>query len=192
MRPVTFLLIVIFYSTSSSFLTLSQERKVGDTIPSFSLINDVGEVWSFPKDLEGEFAVFFFYPAAMTGGCTNQACSYRDLQTDFSQNGTQIIGISGDSPDNLKIFRKAHGLNFPLLSDGEGKIAHLFGVPTRDGGSITRDIEGKEVILKRNITTDRWTFIVSRSGKVLQAEKVTSPASDGQKAKQYILNYINN
>jgi thioredoxin-dependent peroxiredoxin len=192
MKPVLIIPIAILLSFVFDTISVSQERKIGDIIPPFSSINDVGEQWNFPSDVKGEFVVFFFYPAAMTGGCTTQACSYRDMQTDFTDNKTQVVGVSGDLPDNLKVFRKAYALNFPLLSDSEGKIARIFGVPTRDGGVVKREVDGKEVVLSRNITTERWTFIVSSKGEILQIEKGASPAGDGQKSKQYIINYKNN
>lgn len=192
MKPVRITTLLLLLIAPFFTLSFSQERKVGDVIPAFSLLNDEGEYWNFPADLKSDYAVIFFYPAAMTGGCTTQACSYRDLQTDFASNNTQIIGISGDLPDGLKLFRKAHGLNFTLLSDGEGKIADLFGVPTREGGSITRNIDNKEVILKRNITTERWTFLIKKNGEIIKIEKGATPLTDGQNAKQYIINYKNN
>ena len=142
--------------------------KVGDKAPLFNANDHLGNLWQSSKVLKsGQYLVVYFYPAAMTGGCTKQACAYRDSAAPLKKEGIHVVGVSADSVKSLKHFRDAHGLNFPLLSDVNGYIAKRFGVPIRDGGSIKRTVQGKEVTLERPLTFARWTFIVDPSGKVV-------------------------
>ena len=155
--------------------------KVGDKAPLFNANDHLGGLWQANKVLKsGKILVVYFYPAAMTGGCTKQACAYRDASAPLKQEGIHVVGISGDPVKNLKYFRDAHGLNFPLLSDVNGYIARRFGVPIRDGGSIKRTVQGKEVTLERPFTFARWTFIVDASGKVIYKNTGVKAAEDTQ------------
>ena len=72
--------------------------------------------------------VLFFYPAAMTAGCTKEACSFRDNGAEFSRFGAQRVGISMDSVDRQSEFSSQHGFDYPLLSDTDGAVASLYGV----------------------------------------------------------------
>lgn len=139
--------------------------QTGDTAPVFEAMTDEGETWS-SADHEGGILVVFFFPAAMTGGCTAQACSFRDNRSQLVDMGAEVVGISGDQLRNLQIFRRTNNLNFPLLSDADGSIARAFGVPLRDGGTITMDVDGERVAFTRNVTTARWTFIIDEDGKI--------------------------
>ena len=103
----------------------------GDRVPDFSAIDENGDTWKL-SDQRANYIVFYFYPAAFTGGCTKQACSYRDHDPDFNRLGAEVVGISGDEHENLKQFKEFHNLNFTLLSDTDGKIAEMLGVPTKD------------------------------------------------------------
>jgi thioredoxin-dependent peroxiredoxin len=138
---------------------------VGDPAPEFEAMTDEGEMWR-SADHEGGILVVFFFPAAMTGGCTAQACSFRDNRSQLVEMGAEVVGISGDQVRNLQIFRATNNLNFPLLSDADGSIAQAFGVPVRDGGTITREVDGEQVELTRNVTTARWTFIIGEDGNI--------------------------
>ncbi|MEX0928469.1 MAG: peroxiredoxin [Balneolales bacterium] len=153
---------------------------VGDQAPEFEARSDDGNMWS-SKDVVGEsLLVVYFYPAAMTGGCTAQACSFRDDRTKLTEMGAEVIGISGDNVNSLQIFRRANNLNFPLLSDPDGSIARSFGVPLRDGGTITREIDGQEVELTREVSTSRWTFIIDREGKIVYKDTDVNASGDSQ------------
>ena len=153
--------------------------KVGDEAPLFNANDHLGDLWQASKVLKsGQFLVVYFYPAAMTGGCTKQACAYRDSSESLAEQGIHVVGVSGDSVKGLKYFRDANGLTFPLLSDVNGCIARRFGVPIRDGGSIKRTVQGKEVTLDRSFTFARWTFIVDPSGKVIYKNTGVNAAQD--------------
>ena len=108
------------------FAILSLHAKnltVGSEAPAFSLLDENGEKWNSGDFLGKKNILIFFYPAAMTGGCTKQACSYRDDITEWESRDFEIVGISGDKPENLKLFKKTEELNFRLLSDSNGKVA---------------------------------------------------------------------
>ena len=156
-------------------------RKIGDKAPLFNANDEQGHLWQMSKVLKnGQYLVVYFYPAAMTGGCTKQACAYRDASAPLKQEGIYVVGISADPVVNLKYFQAEQSLNFPLLSDVNGDIARRFGVPIRDGGVITRTIQGKQVTLERPYTFARWTFIVDPSGKIVYKNTGVNPAEDSQ------------
>ena len=161
--------------------------KVGDRAPLFNANDHLGNLWQAKKVLgSGQFLVVYFYPAAMTGGCTKQACAYRDASKPLKQKGIHVVGISADPVKNLKFFQVEHGLNFPLLSDVNGYIAKRFGVPVRDGGSFTRTVQGRQEILERPFTFARWTFIVDPSGKVVYKNTGVNAAKDSQTVIEFL------
>lgn len=161
---------------TSSTLALN----VGEDAPDFSAVDSNGKTWQSSSFLKKKHLLVYFYPAAMTGGCTKQACSYSEHIEEWESNEVEVIGISGDSPENLKVFKKAESLRFTLLSDSKGKIAKAFGVPTSKGGRIERLIKGKKVTLERGITPKRWTFIVSKKGKILHKNTKVNAGLDSR------------
>ncbi|MEE3061454.1 MAG: redoxin domain-containing protein, partial [Verrucomicrobiota bacterium] len=106
------------------------------------------------------------------------ACAYSDHEKEWRSWGVEVIAISGDSPENLNLFKKAENLNLTLLSDPQGKIAKTFGVPTGKGGQIERVVNGEKVTLKRGVTAKRWTFVVSKQGKILFVNDRVNAAQD--------------
>ncbi len=160
--------------------------QVGDTAPLFSGTTDDGSTWNVSDHLGKKFIVVYFYPAAMTGGCTAQACAYRDFQNDIQDADALVVGVSGDNPAGLQLFRKAHDLNFTLLSDENGAIAKEFGVPTREGGTISRELAGKFYDLVRGVTTSRWTFIIDKNGKIVYKNEEVNPERDTEEVLSFI------
>ncbi len=153
---------------------------VGDRAPTFEAVADDGQVWRSEEHVGRSILVVYFYPAAMTDGCTKQACSFRDNRSQLQDLGAEVVGVSGDRLDNLRAFKGSNMLNFPLLSDTEGSIARAFGVPLRQGGTITRTVDGRELALTRDVTAARWTFIIGRDGKIAYKETQVDPAGDGE------------
>ena len=149
-----------------SGLTATAGLDVGSKVDPFIANADSGDLWQLSEHIGKKNIVVYFYPAAMTGGCTKQACAYRDQSAALNDVDAIVVGVSGDSVNNLKLFKQANDLNFPLLSDADGSIADLFGVATRGGGSIERQLEGITHILTRGLTTMRWTFIIGKDGTV--------------------------
>jgi peroxiredoxin Q/BCP len=88
----------------------------GDKAPAFTLPTDDGSTLSL-EDLRGRKVVLYVYPAAMTPGCTTQACDFRDSLQRFVDAGYAVVGMSPDSPAKLAKFREKEGLTFPLVSD---------------------------------------------------------------------------
>ncbi len=182
---ILFLFIAVNFSFSKE---TSTDRSIGDTIPDFQAMDDSGNLWKSQEHTGEKALVVYFYPVAMTGGCTKQACAYRDHKSDLEEAGASVVGISGDDVKNLEYFKEANNLNFTLLSDSEGKIAETFGVPTRDGGSIEREIDGKKVTLKRNLTTSRWTFIIDKNNKLVYKNTEVKAAMDSEEVLEFIKN----
>ena len=154
--------------------------EVGETAPEFEAPTADGDMWKSSDIVGDQYLVVYFYPAAMTGGCTKQACAFRDDRTKLDELGAQVVGISGDEVDGLEVFKRAHNLNFPLLSDADGSIARAFGVPVSEGGTIARDVGGQEVQLERGVTTSRWTFIIDKDGKVVYRDTEVNAEGDSQ------------
>jgi peroxiredoxin Q/BCP len=167
-------IIIISLITTTGFAQIS----IGDKAPVFKATDDQNKEWNAQNYIGKKVIVVFFYPAAMTGGCTKQACSYRDNQEELAALDAVTVGISGDEIQNLKYFKEAHNLNFPLLSDPEGNIANSFGVPIKDGGSIKRIVDGKEVTLTRGVTTSRWTFVIDKKGNIAHADTQVNAEKD--------------
>ena len=100
---------------------------VGDEVPDFTATLDTGEATSLSALLEDGPIVLFFYPKAFTGGCTAEACHFRDLAAEFAEAGAQRFGISRDDVDTQARFRQEHGFDYPLIADPSGDVAKLFG-----------------------------------------------------------------
>lgn len=102
--------------------------QIGDTVPDFELDDQDGNRWRLSERLTDGPVVLFFYPAAMTSGCTKEACHFRDLASEFGAAGAQRVGISLDGVDKQKRFADEHGFDYPLLADVDGAVAKIFGV----------------------------------------------------------------
>lgn len=163
-----------------------QELSVGDKAPHFKALADDGSTWEVQKFLGEKYIVVYFYPAAMTGGCTMQACAYRDHREDLQLAGVEVVGVSGDKVENLRIFKQAENLNFTLLSDEKGDIARAFGVPLGDGGAIKRTIGEFEHELVRGVTARRWTFIVGKDGKIIYRNDSVNAGKDTEEVLAFI------
>jgi len=124
---------------------------VGDTVPDFELPDETGTKRSLSGLLADGPVVLFFYPAAMTYGCTKESCHFRDLHAELSELGAQPVGISVDPVTKQKEFSETHGFGFPLLSDSDGEVANLMGVKRRWGP----------------IPVQRTTFVIDTDRKVI-------------------------
>ncbi|MGY1495433.1 peroxiredoxin [Streptomyces sp. QTS52] len=129
---------------------------VGDKIEDFELPDESGAPRRLSELLVDGPIVLFFYPAALTPGCTAEACHFRDLAAEFAAIGARPVGISGDSVDRQQEFAQSHTLGMPLLSDADGTVRELFGV--KRGFSM--------------MPTKRVTFVIAQDRTVL--EVVTS------------------
>lgn len=188
MKRLLFISLFIMGLTIVSFAQNENVLTVGDKAPIFKTRADDGSTWDVNDYMGKKYIVVYFYPAAMTGGCTKQACAYRDMKTEIESSDAVVVGISGDNVEGLKLFKKAENLNFTLLSDESGEIAEKFGVPTRDGGKITKEVEGQSFDLVRGVTTKRWTFIIDKDGTIAYKNEQV----DVEKDTEQVLNFIEN
>lgn len=135
---------------------MTRKVNVGDKIEDFELPDESGAPRRLSELLADGPIVLFFYPAALTPGCTAEACHFRDLAAEFAAVGARPVGISGDSVDRQQEFAQSHTLGMPLLSDADGTVRELFGV--KRGFSM--------------MPTKRVTFVIAQDRTVL--EVVTS------------------
>lgn len=158
-----------------------KELKVGDTAPKFSSKDDEGKAWKSEEHVGKKVLVVYFYPADCTGGCTKQAQGYRDDLKKLKDLGVEVVGVSGDSVDNHKIFKKKENLNFTLLADEDGSVAKALGVPVDvKEGTAKTTFDGKEITLVRKATAKRWTVVIGKDGKVLHKEEVKNAGEDSK------------
>jgi peroxiredoxin Q/BCP len=181
------LLSTLVLSLYVSFSAVGQQGvSVGEKAPDFKATADDGSTWKMSKYLGKDYIVVYFYPAAMTGGCTKQACAYRDSREMLQSNGVVVVGVSGDKVENLKLFKQAENLNFTLLSDEKGEIAKAFGVPAGAGGAIKRTVGGTEHELVRGVSAKRWTFVVGKDKKIIYKNESVNAEKDAEE----VLNFI--
>ncbi|MDC0771430.1 peroxiredoxin [Streptomyces sp. HD] len=131
---------------------MSARVEVGDKVEDFALPDASGTVRSLTELLTEGPVVLFFYPAALTPGCTAEACHFRDLAAEFAAVGARPVGISGDAVERQQEFADRHTLGMPLLSDADGTVRERFGV-TR-GFSLA--------------PTKRVTFVIGQDRTVLE------------------------
>jgi peroxiredoxin Q/BCP len=157
------------------------DLKVGDKAPKFEAMDDTGKLWKSTDHVGKKIMVVYFYPADFTGGCTKEACGYRDDYSALTEKGVDVVGVSGDSVHGHELFKKAHELNFTLLADTDGKVADAFGVPTEAGADTVMATNGdqKEPIY-RNVTIDRWTFVIDKKGKIASKNTEVHAAEDSK------------
>jgi peroxiredoxin Q/BCP len=131
---------------------MTSQVNVGDHVEDFTLPDETGTNRSLSELLADGPVVLFFYPAALTSGCTAEACHFRDMATEFTAAGARPVGISGDAVDRQQEFADRHTLGYPLLSDADGTVRERFGV-------------------KRGFTlapTKRVTFVIAQDRTILE------------------------
>ena len=134
-----------------------QRLAPGDEAPDFTLPDADGNQVSL-SSYRGQQVIVYFYPAAMTPGCTKEACDFRDRQPDLAGAGTAVLGISPDKPEKLARFRDKEKLTFPLLSDPDHAVEQAYGV------------YGEKMMYgKKSVGVIRSTFVIDADGTVAQA-----------------------
>ncbi|MFT2818013.1 thioredoxin-dependent thiol peroxidase [Leifsonia sp. A12D58] len=135
-------------------MTDSTRLAAGDTAPQFTLTDQDGNHVSL-SDFSGQKVVVYFYPAAMTPGCTTEACDFRDNLSSLKSAGYQVLGISKDAPAKLKKFQERDGVNFPLLSDEDLTVHNAYGA------------WGEKNLYGKLVTgVLRSTFVIDASGTI--------------------------
>ncbi|MGW2964997.1 peroxiredoxin [Streptomyces sp. NPDC001220] len=126
--------------------------EVGSKVEDFALPDETGTTRTLTELLADGPVVLFFYPAALSPGCTTEACHFRDLAAEFAAAGARPVGISGDSVERQQEFSGKHTLGMPLLSDSDGTIRERFGV--KRGFALA--------------PTKRATFVIGQDRTVLE------------------------
>lgn len=130
---------------------------IGDLAPTFSAPTDSGTFTL--ADYRGKNVILYFYPQAMTPGCTTQACDFRDSLSALSAAGYVVVGISADAPEKLAKFREQEGLTFELVSDADKSIQQAYGA------------WGEKSLYGKQVTGSiRSTVVVDAEGKVSLAQ----------------------
>jgi thioredoxin-dependent peroxiredoxin len=137
---------------------MTDRLQPGDTAPDFTLTNDAGEAVTL-SDLRGGKVIVYFYPAAMTPGCTMQACDFSDSIDRLNAEGFTVLGISPDKPEKLAKFRERDGLTITLLSDPGKEVLAAW------GAFGEKKLYGKVV---QGVI--RSTFVVDADGKIELAQ----------------------
>ncbi|MBX6357421.1 MAG: thioredoxin-dependent thiol peroxidase [Micromonosporaceae bacterium] len=129
----------------------------GDKAPEFTLPTDDGSTLSLAQ-LRGRKVVLYAYPAAMTPGCTKQACDFRDSLASLQAAGYEVVGISPDRPEKLAKFRERDALTFPLVSDPDTSVLAAYGA------------FGEKQMYGRTVTgVIRSTFVIDEEGRIEKA-----------------------
>jgi peroxiredoxin Q/BCP len=129
----------------------------GQPLPEIDLTaEDGGRVGR--DDLAGQRTVLYFYPKDDTPGCTKEACAFRDRMGDYGEAGIKVYGVSLDSPESHREFREKYSLNFPLLTDEDGRAAEALGI-LRDNGEVA----------------NRVTFLLAPDGNIAKVYPEVSP-----------------
>ena len=129
--------------------------RVGESVADFRLKDENSDERSLYELLEKGPVVLFFYPMAMTPGCTAECRHFRDLGGEFDRFGAQRVGISRDAVDKQRKFVEANAFDFPLLSDPDGSVARAFGVRRAIG----------------RVPNKRWTFVIGKDRRVIDVIK---------------------
>ena len=148
--------------------------EVGNKAPSFTLVGDDGKEYSL-EDYKGKKVLLYFYPKDNTPGCTKEACSLRDWNSEIIKRGVTVMGVSKDSIQSHNKFRDKHGLNFILLSDPE-KTVHM-----------AYDAWGeKKLYGKISLGTIRKTFLIDENGNIEKIWNKVAVATQGEDVVKYL------
>lgn len=132
--------------------------QAGDAAPAFAGQDQDGKTVSLADFTGKKIVLLYFYPKDFTGGCTKEACGFRDRMGDLQTNNVAVIGVSFDSADSHKQFIAEYNLNFMLLADTDGKIADLYGVR----------MTGKNM-------DNRVSFLIGLDGKIIHVTAAGNP-----------------
>src|SRR5205807_2015661 len=160
---------------------------VGDKAPVLQSVDENGKPWKSTDIVGKKILVLYFYPADFTGGCTKQACGFRDDIEKLHSQGVEVVGVSGDSVKTHHMFKEHEKLNFTLLADEKGTLAKVFGVPVGKGGtSPAIDASGSKVEMPRGVTINRFTVVIDKNGVVVAKDQVKDAGGDSKRIAELV------
>jgi peroxiredoxin Q/BCP len=128
----------LFAGTSVLAAPAPAMPKAGDMAPLVEGKDQNGKDWKLSDDIGKKVVLLYFYPKDFTGGCTAEACGFRDSIGDLQDSNVKVIGVSFDSSDSHQKFIAKYNLPFPLIADTDGKIADVYGVRMPDRNMAQR------------------------------------------------------
>ncbi|MFC6153594.1 thioredoxin-dependent thiol peroxidase [Nocardioides yefusunii] len=151
---------------------MSQRLSPGDVAPAFTLTSDTGEQVSL-SDFAGRRTIVYFYPAAMTPGCTKQACDFTDSLDSLKAAGYEVVGISPDKPEKLAKFRERDGLTITLLSDPEKEVLTAWGAfgEKKLYGKVVTGVIRSTVVVDGEGTVEVAQYNVKATGHVAKLRR---------------------
>ncbi|GAA1531929.1 thioredoxin-dependent thiol peroxidase [Brevibacterium picturae] len=145
---------------------------VGDTAPDFTLTNQDEKSVTL-SEFKGQRVVVYFYPAAMTPGCTTEACDFRDSLSALSAAGLVVLGISPDKPEKLKKFAQKESLNFDLLSDPDKSMMEAWGAfgEKKNYGKVVQGVIRSTLVIDADGAVELAQYNVKATGHVARVRK---------------------
>jgi peroxiredoxin Q/BCP len=134
--------------------------KPGDLAPLVEGTDQDGNPWKLADRIGKKRVLLYFYPMDGTSGCTKEACSLRDQMSDFNRGNVEVVGLSFDDPESHRKFIAKYRLNFPLLSDNDGKITDAYSARLRPGCDMNR----------------RVSFLIGVDGRIVHVTDAMEPA----------------
>jgi peroxiredoxin Q/BCP len=153
-------------------MTETARLSAGDAAPEFSLPTDNGDRLTL-KDLRGRKVILYAYPAAMTPGCTTQACDFRDSLASLQAEGYEVVGISPDAPAKLAKFRERDAITFPLVSDEDKSVLTAYGAfgEKQNYGRTVMGVIRSTFVIDENGVIEKALYNVKATGHVAKLRR---------------------
>ena len=153
-------------------MTETARLSAGDAAPEFSLPTDNGDRLTL-KDLRGRKVILYAYPAAMTPGCTTQACDFRDNLASLRTEGYEVVGISPDAPAKLAKFRERDAITFPLVSDEDKSVLTAYGAfgEKQNYGRTVMGVIRSTFVIDENGVIEKALYNVKATGHVAKLRR---------------------
>ena len=151
---------------------MTERLAPGNTAPDFTLTSDTGESVSL-SDLRGGKVIVYFYPAAMTPGCTTQACDFSESLESLKADGYTVLGISPDKPEKLATFRDKEHLSLTLLSDPDKAVMTVWGAygEKKLYGKVVQGVIRSTLVVDEDGTVEHAFYNVKATGHVAKLRR---------------------